>query len=138
MVYCSQDSGIEIISIGEIMQALFLTTFIVELLFAVGFIAAPGFMFSNFGVSLDPFGTALTRLFGSALLAFCTLVWYARLSESVNTKKAALRSMFVYWLVSTILMVITQLNGLVNSMGWVTIGLHLIFLIWTGAFAFKE
>jgi hypothetical protein len=77
-------------------------------------------------------------LFGSALLAFCTLVWYARRPDSPDLKKAAVRSMFVYWLVSTVLLVMVQLNGLVNSLGWVTIGLHLVFLIWTGAFAFKE
>lgn len=120
------------------MQTLFLATFIVELIFALGFLAAPALLLGTFGVKVDPFGISLARLFGSALLAFCTLAWYARTKDSADLKKAAARSMFVYWLASTALLVITQLNGLVNPMGWSTIILHGAFLIWTGIFAFKS
>lgn len=120
------------------MQALFLTTFIVELLFALGFIIAPGTLFSTFGVSPDAFGIALARMFGSALLAICTLVYYARSKDSADLKTAALRTMFVYWLVSSVFLIITQLGGLFNSMGWSTVAMHLGFLIWTGIYTFKK
>ena len=120
------------------MQTLFLVTFILELIFGIGFLAVPGMLLGNFGVSLDPIGVSLARLFGSALLGFCTLVWYARAKDSADLSKAAVRTMFIFWLVSTILLVITQLNGLTNSMGWSIIVLHGILLIWTGAFAFKS
>lgn len=120
------------------MQTLFLVTFIVELLFALGFIIAPGTLFGTFGVTPDAFGIALARMFGSALLAFCTLVYYARIKDSAELKTAALRSMFIYWLVSSVFLVISQLGGLFNAMGWSTIVLHLGFLIWTGVYAFKN
>jgi len=120
------------------MQALFLVTFIVELLFALGFIIAPGTLFGTFGVTPDAFGIALARMVGSALLAFCTLVWYARAKDSTDLKTAAVRSMFVYWLLSSIFLIITQLSGLFNSMGWSTIVMHLGFLIWTGGYALKK
>jgi hypothetical protein len=120
------------------MQTLFLVSFIVELIFALGFLAIPGTLLGTFGVKMDPFGLVLARLFGSALLAFCTLLWYAREKEAKDLKKAAVRSMFVYWLISTVLLVSTQLNGMLNSMGWSTVVLHLVFTIWAGVFAFKE
>ena len=100
------------------MQALFLVTFIVEFLFGAGFLIAPGPLFSTFGVTLDPFGISLARLFGSAVLAFSVLAWYARAKDSPTLKVAAARSIFVYWLLSTIVSLIAQLNGLLNSMGW--------------------
>ena len=120
------------------MQALFLVTFIVEFLFGAGFLIAPGPLFSTFGVTLDPFGISLARLFGSAVLAFSVLAWYARAKDSPTLKVAAARSIFVYWLLSTIVSLIAQLNGLLNSMGWSTIVMHLGFLIWTGVYAFKK
>lgn len=120
------------------MQALFLVTFIVEFLFGLGFLIAPGALFSTFGVTLDPFGISLARLFGSAVLAFSTLAWYARVKDSAALKVAAARTLFVYWLLSTVFMTIAQLNGLMNDMGWSTIIIHLGFLIWTGVYAFQK
>jgi hypothetical protein len=120
------------------MKTLFTVTMIVELIFALGFLAVPDTLLGTFGVSLDPAGIALARLFGSALLAFVTLVYYARSSESPDLQKAAARSLFVYWLFSTVFMLIAQLAGLFNTMGWSTIVMHLGFLIWTGVFAFRK
>lgn len=120
------------------MQALFLVTFIFEILFGLGFLIAPGTLFGAFGISLDPFGISIARLFGSAVLALSTLAWYARAKDSAALKVAAARTFFVYWLISTVVSLIAQLNGLVNTMGWSTIVLHLGFLIWTGVYAFQK
>jgi hypothetical protein len=120
------------------MNVLFTVTIIVELLFAVGFLAIPNFLMGNFGVTLDPVGVTLARMFGAALLAFVTLVYYARRSESPDLQMATIRSLFVYWLLSTIFMVIAQLGGLFNPMGWSTIVMHLGFLVWYGVYAFRR
>ena len=120
------------------MGTMFTITFVVELIFALGFLFVPGTLFGTFGVEPSPFGIALARMFGSALLAFCTLLWYARSSESTDLQKAATRSMFLYWLVSSVLLIMSQLAGLFNAMGWGTVVLHLVFLVWYGAFAFKK
>ena len=120
------------------MTTLFTVTLIVELVFALGFIAIPGAMFGTFGVVPNAFGLSLARMFGSALLAFCTLLWYARGSRSTDLYKATVRSLFLYWLFSTGFLVLAQLDGIFNSMGWATVVLHLGFLIWYGSYAFKK
>lgn len=120
------------------MGTMFTVTFIVELIFALGFIIAPGTLFGTFGVEPSPFAISLARMFGSALLAFCTLLWYARGSKSTDLIKATVRSLFIYWLVSCVLLIIAQLSGIFNAMGWSTVILHLGFLIWYGTFAFKK
>ena len=76
------------------MKTLFTITLIVELIFALGFIAAPGLMFNTFGVTPSPFATSLIRVFGSALLGFVVLLWYGRSSSSADLQKAILRSLF--------------------------------------------
>ena len=120
------------------MGTLFTVTFVVELIFALGFIIAPGTLFSTFGVEPSPFGISLARMFGSALLAFCTLLWYTRGSKSTDLRKATIRSLFIYWLVSSVFLVIAQLTGIFNAMGWSTVVLHVGFLIWYATFAFKK
>ena len=84
------------------------------------------------------FGISLARLFGSALLAFVVLLYYARAKLNPDLNKAVVRSMFAYWLVSSVLMIMAQLAGIFNAMGWSTIVLHIGFLIWYGTYAFKE
>jgi len=120
------------------MKTLFTITLIVELIFALGFIAVPGTLFGTFGVTPDAFGISLARLFGSALLAFVVLLYYARAKLNPDLNKAVVRSMFTYWLVSSVLMIMAQLAGIFNAMGWSTIVLHIGFLIWYGTYAFKE
>ena len=119
------------------MTTLFTVTLIVELLFAIGFIVAPGPLFSTFGVTTDAFSSALIRMFGSALLGFVVLLWHGRSSTSAEVHRTVLWSMFTYWLISSILMVVAQLGGVFNSMGWATVGLHVGFLVAYALFLFR-
>lgn len=120
------------------MKTLFTITLIVELIFAIGFIAVPGAMFGTFGVTPNEFGISLARLFGSALLGFVVLLWYGRSSTNSELHRAILVSMFTYWLVSSVLMILAQLSGLFNVMGWGTVALHIGFLIAYGICIFKK
>jgi len=120
------------------MQTMFTVTFVVELIFALGFLIAPGTLFGTFGVKPSPFAISLARMFGSALLAFCTLLWYTRKSKSTDLKTATVRSLFLYWLASSVFLIMAQLSGIFNAMGWATVAMHVGFLIWYGTFAFKK
>ncbi len=120
------------------MTTLFTVTFIVELIFGIGFIAVPDFLLGNFGVASTPDLILMARLFGSALLAFSTLLWYARSSKSTDLQKATIRSFFLYYLISTVFIVLGQLAGVFNIMGWSMVVMHGGFLIWYATFAFKN
>jgi hypothetical protein len=54
----------------------------------------------------------------------------ARKSDKPEPKKGVVYSLFAYYLVSTILLVITQLAGLMNALGWGVIGIHMVLLVW--------
>ena len=120
------------------MNTLFLVTMIIEGIFAVGFIAAPGAMLEPFGVVLDETAVVFARLFGSALLGFPVLLWFARKSDKWEFKKGAVYAMFTYYLVSTPILTITRTAGLMNVKGWAIIGLHLVLLLWFGVFLVKK
>jgi hypothetical protein len=120
------------------MQILFTVSLIVEIIFAIGFIALPATLVGTFGVTPDPFGIALSRVFGSALLAFCTLLWYARSSRSADLHKYTIRTMFIYNAGATIFLFLATMGRVLNTMGWGTVIMHLGFTIWFGVFAFRR
>jgi hypothetical protein len=110
---------------------------IVEGMFAIGFIAVPAQVLAPHGITLDRTATTFVRLFGSALLTFPVLLSYARASADLALKRVAVRTLFVYYVVSTVLIVIAQLGGLMNASGWVIVAIHALFTIWFGAYLGK-
>jgi hypothetical protein len=119
------------------MNTLFLFSMIVEAIFGIGFILAPGALLAPMGVTLNEVATTFARLFGSAIISFPILLWFARKSDKVEFKKGAVNSLFVYYLVSSVLLLITELRGQMNAMGWSVVVLHLVFTLWFGYFLIK-
>lgn len=119
------------------MNTLFLVAFIVESIFGLGFIFIPGKMLEPYGVILNETATTFARLFGSAILSFSVFLWFARKSENMDFKKAAVYTLLFYFLVSGIILVIAQTAGLMNALGWAIVGMHVIFVIWFGYYTVK-
>jgi hypothetical protein len=114
------------------MNALFLVYLIVELIFGIGFLFVPGLMMGPMGVTLDETSATFARLFGSLIISIPVLLFFVRKSASTEFIKGVIYCAFTYLLVSTIILLITQLKGLMNSMGWSIVILHFAFMLWFG------
>jgi len=120
------------------MNTLFLVAMIIQALFGLGFTLFPRLMLAPFGVTLDPTATVFANLFGSTLIGYVILLWFARKTDKLEFKKITVYSEFVFLLLSTIFMVITQLKGLMNPLGWAIVIEHIVLLIWFGYFFLKN
>ena len=120
------------------MNILFLLALIFEGLFGVGFLLAPAAVLAPLGLTLDDTAAALARLLGSALIGFPVLLWFARKSDSPGFKRTAVYSLFAYYLVSTVVLVFTQMAGLMNSLGWSVVAVHVIFTVAFGYLIVKK
>ena len=98
----------------------------------------PGVLFGTFGVILDAFGVTITRVFGAGLLGFAVLLWYGRSTEEPGLQRAVVATMFTYFALSTIFMVLAQLSRVLNVMGWGNVVLHLVLAVWFGFYLFKR
>jgi hypothetical protein len=116
------------------MNTLFLVAMIVEAIFGIGFLAVPGIMMGPLGVTLDVNATIFARLFGSTLISFSILLWLARKSSEAESTKPVVYSLFAYFLISSVILVMAQLAGVMNAMGWGVVGIHLVLLVWFGYF----
>jgi hypothetical protein len=119
------------------MNILFLVTLITQILFGLGFVFAPGALLAPFGVTFDPISTIFANLFGSALIGYVILVWFARKSTTMEFRKGTVYSEFVFLLVSTVVLLKTQLAGLMNPLGWIIIAEHIVLTVWFGYFLRK-
>ena len=119
------------------MKTLFLAYMIVEAIFGIGFLFAPGLLMAPMGVTLDETSTNFARLLGSLILSIPVLLFFARKSSGTEFKRGVVYSLFTYLLLSTILLLINQLKGLMNNMGWGIVFLHLAFMIWFGYYLIK-
>jgi len=114
------------------MNTLFLVYLIAEVIFGIGFLLIPGFMMDPMGVTLDETSTTFARLFGSLITSIPVLLFFVRKSESTEFRKAVVYCAFTYLLLSTIILLITQLKGLMNPLGWGIVMIHFIFMVWFG------
>jgi len=89
------------------------------------------------GVTLDETSTTLARMFGSLLISIPVLVFFARKSSSTEFKRGVIYCCFIYLLASTVILVITQIKGLMNAMGWSIVIIHLLFVLWFGYYLLK-
>jgi hypothetical protein len=119
------------------MNTLFLVYLIVEAVFGIGFLFVPGLMMDPMGVTLDETSTTFARLFGSLIISIPVLLFFARKSASSEFKRGVVYCIFIYLLASTIILLITQIKGLMNAMGWSIVILHLVFMLWFGYYLIK-
>jgi hypothetical protein len=120
------------------MNALFLVYLIVEAIFGIGFLAAPAIMMGPMGVTLDETSTTFARLFGTLIISIPVLLFFVRKSTSTEFRRGVIYCIFTYLLLSTILLLITQLKGLMNPLGWGIVILHFVFMLWFGYYLINQ
>jgi hypothetical protein len=120
------------------MNTLFLVYLVAEVIFGIGFLLSPGFMMGPMGVTLDETSTNFARLFGSLIISIPVLLFFVRKSASSEFKRGVVYSVFTYLFLSTILLLISQLKGQMNSMGWGIVMIHFIFMVWFGYYLLNQ
>lgn len=120
------------------MNALFLVYLIAEVIFGVGFLLSPGLMMDPMGVTLDETSTTFARMFGSLIISIPVLLFFVRKSQSTEFRRAVVYCAFTYLLLSTIILLINQLKGLMNPLGWGIVMIHFIFMVWFGYYIINQ
>jgi hypothetical protein len=120
------------------MNSLFLVYLIFEGIFGIGFLFVPGSMMAPMGVTLDETSTTFARLFGSLIISIPVMLFFVRKSANTGFRRAVVACAFTYLLLSTIILLITQLKGLMNQLGWGIVMIHFIFMIWFGYYLVNQ
>jgi len=112
---------------------------IIYLIFGLGLLLIPLTFMKTYGVALDHEGEFMTRILGSSLTAFGLIYRFNRNIPATDRGQAnLLLGSFIYNLIDIPVVLMATLNGYMNTLGWIPVGLHLFLAVTFGYFIFKR
>lgn len=116
----------------------FKTLMVIKAIVCLGFgpllLFVPGPLLTLLGSSYGPGAAITAREYGAALLGNLMLTWFARNAEESVARRAIILDLFVYDAVGFVAMLMIQLSGGLNLLGWGIVGIYLFFAIGFGYF----
>ena len=110
----------------------------ISAVFGLAFVFVPETSLALYGITLSPGGILIARLFGAALLEFALLSWLARNAGDSEARKAIILAMFIGEAIGFIVVLLGQLSGEVNALGWSTVAIYLLLALGFGYFQFMK
>jgi hypothetical protein len=109
------------------LSVLFIINAIVALLFGLGFVVIPATVLAAYSVVLPDAGLFIARLLGCAFLGYAIISWLVRNEAGSSTAvRAVVISLWVSDLLAFAFSLTYQLQGIANSLGWLTVALYLL------------
>lgn len=103
------------------------------LVFGIGFLIIPRPLTSLYGLELTKSGTFVARLLGVQLAGYGILSWLLRNLIKFHTQRLVLLAFFITDAAGFVVSLLSQLAGLMNSLGW---SIVLIYLLLSLAFGY--
>jgi hypothetical protein len=107
---------------------------LVCLAFGPTLLIIPGFVLGLFGLEIGPAANMIGRAYGAALLGNMLLTYLSRNAEPSKLRKVIIWDLFAYDLAGFIAILILQLQGVMNFLGWGIVIIYLFFSIGYGLF----
>jgi hypothetical protein len=118
-------------------DTLLATAGTVSLIFGLGFLFAPSGVLGQYGVVTDQAGLIMTQFFGAALVQLGLTYFLVRGLGETMIPRLALAGC-VGELVGLWIAVRAQVAGTVNTLGWLSIAIYLLFALAFARFAFAR
>jgi hypothetical protein len=124
------------------MAMKFKTLMIIKSLVCLAFgpllLLVPGPLLTLLGSSFGPGAAITSREYGAALLGTFILTWFARNAIESVARRAIILNLFVYDAIAFIAMLLIQLSGGMNLLGWGIVVIYLFFALGFGYFLLPQ
>lgn len=111
---------------------------VVAAVFGIAFVVLPDQSMALYGVEPGAVQAYLGQLLGSAYLTFAVLTWVGRKAADSDARRAIVLSLFIGFAIAFVVSLLGQMNAVVNSLGWLTVVLYLLFAVAYAVFAFSK
>jgi hypothetical protein len=120
----------------------FKTLMVIKAVVCLGFgpllLFVPGPLLTLLGSSFGPGAAITAREYGAALLGNLMLTWFARHAEESVARRAIVLDLFVYDAIAFVAMLLIQLSGGLNLLGWGIVAIYLFFTLGFGYFLLPQ
>jgi len=120
------------------LKTLMIIKAAVCLVFGILLLFVPGPLLGILGSTYGPGAAITAREYGAALIGILFLTWIARNAEDSTARKAIITALFVYDAVAFIAMLILQISGAMNALGWGVVFIYLFFTVTFGYYMFPQ
>jgi len=111
---------------------------VIGAIFGVGFVVASGPLVAIYGITLDKAGTLIAQLFGALLIGLATLNWFARKVTDPEARQAIVIGNLVGDVVGFVVILIGQIGGIANALGWSNVAIYLVLALGFAYFQFMQ
>jgi len=111
------------------LNMLLVVSAAIAAVFGAVFIVVPGPVAAIYGITLDKAGVLAAQLFGAALVGFAVLNWFARDVTDPTGRQAVVLSNLVGDAVGFVVILLGQLSGIANALGWINVVLYLLLVL---------
>ena len=111
------------------LNTLLLVSALVGAVFGIAFVVVTGPLLSVYGVTTDKAGLLVAQLFGTTLLGFAVLNWLARDVRDPDAQRAVIYANLTGDTIGFVVVLIGQLAGITNAVGWSTVAIYLAFVL---------
>lgn len=111
---------------------------VVCLALGVPILIMPSFIYSIFGITLEPGSAVVAREYGAALIGTLMITWFARNAQESNIRWAIALGYCVYDAIGFVDALVATLSGTMNLLGWSVVVLYLFFALGFGYFALRS
>lgn len=119
------------------MRVLFTIGFIVELLAGLALVAVPERVVSVLALEVGAPAMVVLKLYGSTRLGLAVLLWMGRRARGRDIARVVLLTVFVAGATTSTFLVLAQLEGLMNPLGWGVIDVQALLTVAYGFYLFK-
>ena len=111
------------------LSNLLVVAAVIGAVFGVGFVVASGPVLAIYGITLDKAGTLVAQLFGALLIGLAVVNWFARNVTDPEAQRAVVLGNLVGDVVGFVVILIGQLAGIANAVGWSSIAIYLLLAL---------
>jgi hypothetical protein len=120
------------------LNVLLVVAAVIAGVFGVAFVVASGPLLSIYGVTLDKAGTLVAQLFGASLIGIAVLNWLARNVTDPDARQAVVFANVAQDVVGFVVILIGQLAGIPNALGWSNVAIYLVLALGFGYVQFMQ
>ena len=107
-------------------------------IFGLAFVFVPAQLLAYYGITAGAPLELIGGFFGSALIGFAVMAWWARSAADSEARKALVLGFLVANFVGFIVALMGQLRGVQNALGWSTVAIFLILALGFAYFQFQK
>ena len=111
------------------IRTLFVANSVVQFLFGIGFIFAPGFLLGLFGTQTDATGTTLAHVAGGVILSLGVIGWLGKDVQPGPIQDAMVWGFTFAHFQAGVLTVLAILGGTFNAVAWPVVAMDAFFTV---------